>query len=635
MTTPRAVPLTTAFALALTALSPRADAAGLRANLVDAKTLKLDGVPKEWPGSLVRLSQAVKGQASRSDLDAQGLVAYDESYVYVAADVTDDTFRAGADHLELALGFPGGTSHSVTLYPGEPGKTAGNVKVDGRAAQGARLVEAPKTGGYTLEARVPWSAFPEAATLRIGLRAALFAHDADASSAVEAVVGTAASSAYGSLPSLATDPEQALADGLMKSKGLKGAPTHNLIADVAGDALKERLMVYERYLVVLGPGFRKGTQYYFADTEANAKAGMMPSFETRDLTGDGQHEIILRKRFGSPTAYREVMQVLQFGRGDTPTPIFQHEVAVVTDKGSVINEVTFVPDGSKVGILVRPGEAKSYHAGNYTEATETSFDPTLLPWSTVKSQLYQYAGSIFQKAREESQAATPPPAAPPSAAPQPAAVAAPKPPPGPSASQLLDQVYALYKKDRGATGRPRHDMALDVAGSAEVERVLLHDRDLVVFGKGFKGGTGYSYLTLSQFAAASDITEVTARDLSGDGKAEILVKGVIHANGPGGESVDREVLLVFQVQGDALRRVFAAEIGRAIGAKKVIGDVKFVSAGRGTAIQLGPGRAVEWTEKTYPFNQDPGPVGGMEPLLLPWGSAKAVRYTWNGSGFAR
>lgn len=625
------------LALAASTAALPARAAGLRANLIDGKTLKLDGVPKEWPGAMARLDQAVRGKVGKPDLDAQGQVAYDETYLYVAADVTDDTLKAGADHVELAIGFPGGTVHTVALYPGEPGKSAGNAKVDGRSAQGARIVEAPKSGGYTLEARVPWSAFPQAATVRVGLRGALFVHDADSSAAVESVAGSAASAAYAGLPAMATDPEQALADGLLKQKNLlRTAPSYNVTADVAGDGLKERVMVYERYLVVLGPGFRKGTQYYFADTEADAKAGMMPSFETRDLTGDGQHEIIVRKRFGSAGRYREVMQVLQFGKGDTPTPIFQHEVALASEKGSVENAVELVPDGGKVAIQIRPGEAKSFHAGNYAEPTETSMDPLLLPWGTVKSQLYKYSGGAFQKAREETQPATPPPAAP--AAPAAQAPAAPKAPPPPSAAQLLDQVYALYKRDRGASGKPRFDFTADVGGGGEVERVLLHDRDIVFFGKGFKGGTGYTFLTLAQFASGADIKEVTARDLTGDGKAEILVKGLIHASAPkeaGGGTVDREVLLVFQVQGEALKRVFAAEIGRAIGSKRISGDLQFVSAGKGVAIQLGPGRAHEWTQQTYPFNQDTGPVGGFEPLLLPWGGSKPARYQWNGSAFAR
>ena len=631
-------PLLAASALltlaALAAAPPaRAAAVSLRAALVDPKTIKLDGVPKEWPGAWARLSETVQGKVGKPDLDAQVLVAYDDARVYVAADVTDDRLRAGGDRIELALGFPGGTVHEVSLYPGEPGKTAGSVKMSGKAVQGAKLVEAPRSGGYTLEASIPWSAFAQAATVRVGLRAAAFAHDADASSSVEGVAGTASSPAYASLPSLSTEPEQALSENFIKPRGLKGAPSYNLIADVAGDALKERVLVYERFLIVLGPGFRKGTQFYFSDMEADAKAGMVPLCEARDLTGDGQAELLLRKRFGSGGRYREMLQVLQFGKGDTPTAIFQHEVALSTEKGSVINAVAFVPDGSKTAIRVTPGEAKGFHAGNYAEARETAFDPLLLPWGTIKSQLYKLSGAVFMKSAEEGQAPTAAPAAP-----EPAARSTPAAPPPPSSAQLSEQVYTQFKRDRGASGKPRFDFTADVTGGGEVERVLLHDRDLIFFGKGFKGGTGYAYLTLSQFAAGADIKDVGARDLTGDGKAELLVKGVLHANAPkeaGGGTVDRDVILVFQVQGEALKRVFAAEIGRAIGGKKIVGELKITGAGKGAAIELAPGRAVDWTEQTYPFNQDTAPVGGFEPLLLPWGGAKKVRYTWGGSGFSK
>src|SRR6185369_3262855 len=141
----------------------------------------------------------------------------------------------------------------------------------------------------------------------------------------------------------------------------------------------------------------------------------------------------------------------------------------------------------------------------------------------------------------------------------------PKAPPPPSASELQDQVYSLYKKERAVSGKPRFDLAIDVAGDKQSERVLLHDRDIVVFGKGFKGGTGYTYLSLQQFASASDILEMTARDVTGDGKAEIIVKGVLHANAPpqaGGGTVDREVVIVLSFVGDGIKRIFAAETGR-------------------------------------------------------------------------
>jgi hypothetical protein len=619
-------------ALALATGSARAEGTSLRADLVRAKDLKLDGVPKEWPEPLVPLSRALKGRVGKPDLEARAVLAYDESRVYVGADVTDDALVAGGDRVELVLGFPGGATRSVLLYPGNPGKTPGAAKTAaGDPIAGAKVVEAPRAGGWSLEASVPWSAFPEAATVRVGLRAGLFVHDVDDGGAEQAIAGSATGTSWAALPPLLTEPEQALADGLLREKGLRGAPRFEAIADVAGDAMKERVLLFDRWLVVLGPSFRGGKEYFFSDLGVDPGAGMLPAFEVRDVSGDDKSELVLRRRFGSASRFREVMAILAFGGGEVPNPIFQHEVGVTTDVGSVANDVALVQDGRRLAVRVEVGAAKGYHAGNYREPTETSFAPVLLPWGTIRSQTYKLTGASYTKVDEQSQPATPPPAA--------AEPPAPPPPRAPSADELVAEVYATYKRERNTTGRPRFDLAVDVAGDARVERVLLHDRDIVVFGKGFRGGKGYAFLTLPQLASSADVLDLTTRDLTGDGKQEIVVKAVQHAPAPkeagGVGTVDREIVLVFQVSEGGIRRIFGAEIARAVGTKRVSGTLRFVGAGASTEIELAPGKAVEWTEKTYPWGQDPGPVGGLEPLLLPWGDARPVRHRWNGSAFAR
>lgn len=625
----RAFPVAAGLALLALPSTSLAQTA-LRADLIEAKTIKLDGVPKEWT-ALSSLGVAVKGKPQKPDLEAKAGIAYDNTSLFIAADVTDDTYKPGLDHVTLVLGFPGGTSYEVDLYPGDPGKTAATAKLGGKEITGAKVIEATKAGGYSIEASIPWSAFAMASSVRVGLRAGLFVHDADGA-AIDMVAGSAASTAYTSLPQLSTETEQALADGLIKEKGLKGAPKYNLLGDVAGDSMKERVLVYERYLIVLGSNFRKGSEYYFSDMGIDANSGMVPSCELKDVTGDGQQEIVIRKRFGTAAKYREALQVLWFGKADVPNSILMHEVGIVTPDGSIENTVTTSADGSKTAFKFEPGTAKSFHAGNYKELTEGGYDPALLPWGTIKSQTYKYDGSKFTKSFEEKQEATPAPASTNASA---GTTATPvTAPPKPSAAELLDQVYALYKKDRTASGKAKFDMAIDVGADKQTERVLLHDKDIVVFGKGFKGGTGYSYLTLQQFSSGNDITDVTARDVTGDGKAEIIVRGVIHSNAPkeaGGGTVDREVMLIFQVQGDALKRIFAAEVGRGISSNKVAGVVAFTS----NSIELGPGKFTGWTEKTYPFNQDISAVGGYEPLIIPWSGAKSVKYKWNGTAFAK
>lgn len=636
------LPLLAALVATTTASTASAEGTGLRADLVPPKAIKLDGVPKEWPSGLVALGKNVKGKAGKPDLEARGAITYDSSNIYVAADVTDDALKAGADHIALTIGFPGGATSEVLLYPGDPGKTAGAAKIGGAAVPGAKVIEAPRGGGYTLEASIPWSALPQAQTVRVGLRAALFARDADSSSTVESIVGTASAASYADLPPLLTEPEQALTDGLLHDKGIRGAPRHSFLADVAGDAMKERVLIYDRYLVVLGPTFRKGSEYYWNDVGVDVAGGMLPFCDVRDVTGDGQAEILFRKRFGAGPRFREMLQVLRFGGGEAPNPVFQHEVGISTEAGSVANEVVFAPGGDRSSIRIQAGSAKGFHAGNYKEATEKSFPALLLPWGTIKSATYKYSGGAFAKVGEETQAATPAPAGAPAQAKREApgggaAAASFKPPPAPSAAELLDKVYDLYKKDRGVSGKARFDAAVDVAGDKTVERVLLHGRDIVVFGKSFKKGTGYSSLTM-MFASANDIIGMTSKDLTGDGKAEIIVKGVVRGSAPpeaGSGTVDREIVLVFQVNGEAIRRVFSAELARSMGGKRVEQLFRLLDAGGSAEIELAPGKAIDWTEQTYPFNQDTAPIGGAEPLLLPWGGLKPARYKWNGSAFVR
>ena len=383
----------------------RAEGTSLRADLIDATTLKIDGLPKEWPSPLVGLRYGAGGaKVPKRDLDARALLAYDATHLFVAADVLDDKMRPG-DAVELVLGFPGGTVQRVRIVPGEPGKSAGTATVDGAAVTGAKVVEAPSKAGWTIEASIPWAAIPAAKTARVALRAAILVHDADASDAVESTVGTAPSATFASLPPLSTESEQAYYDGLYKEKKLSGAARLNVLTDVVGDGMKERVIVHDRYLVVLGPTFRGGTEYYWSDLLGEA-GGAITLAEVRELTGDARNEIVIRKRVGKDKdkKSRELYQVLSFAGADAPVPIFLHEVGITTEDGTIQNEVTTARDGANPTITVKPGTAKGLDADNYREPIETSVFPLLFPWGNIASQTYRWSGGKFDKAGQQKQA---------------------------------------------------------------------------------------------------------------------------------------------------------------------------------------------------------------------------------------
>jgi hypothetical protein len=632
-----------------------ADGIAIRPDLVKPGEIKLDGIPREWPSAMTALSKTLVGSPG-ADLGMRGTIAYDDTNIYVGAELKDERLvRTSAcgeseDHAALLLAFPrggGGYSlHEVGLFLGDPGKSAGCVKIKGGGAvAGAKIVEAPKgvPGAYSFEAVIPWSAFPEAARTRVGLRAALRYYDGDGR-AIKTVLGTSTEVPAADLPRLALEAEQSLEDGLLKEKGITSPPSHDRFADVAGDGMLERVMVFDRYLAVLGPHFREGKEYYFSDIGVDVNAGQMPMFEVRDVNGDGKAEIVMRKRIGSAGEWREILFVMSMGNGDAPFVMFQHEVGIHGPTGTVTNEVRF-GGGPRPSIEIGVGSATGYSAANYREAVETSMDPLLLPWGTVKAQIYEWNGKAFTKAREEKQAPGSVSSAKSSSshggeADRPVTLAPEARPPTPD--ELQDQVYALYKKERRLISKekPRFDFAVDLAEDGRKERILLHGRDLVVFGKGYKGGVGYSFLTLEQFSDARDIIDVSVRDITDDGKAEIFVRGVLHAMPPKEAgvkpaTVDREVFLVYAVVPQGIARVFGAETGRAMGGKRVQGTLALLPAAHGFDIELRPGQAFGFNQKTYPFGQEQGKQGGVEPLLLPWSGAPAARYHWDGAAFVR
>jgi len=396
--------------------------------------------------------------------------------------------------------------------------------------------------------------------------------------------------------------------------------------------MKERVLVFDnKFLVVLGSSFRGGKEYYFSDMSVSGFAMTIKSSETRDLDGDGREDLVFKKRFtkSGAKATRDVLQVFSFGSADVPDLVFRHEIGITNAKGSISNDVAFSSDGGKPTIVFKPGSAKGLDEKSYDEPTEVSFDALLLPWGTIESQTYKAKGKGFTRAAEKTRAkpaATEAATASPrkTTETKPAAVVAGRSDPGP----------AKFKKDRSAQGSAKIDLSGDVAEDGQAERVVLHDKDLAVFGPGFKGGGAYVFTAL-QFASASDIKSVSLKDVTGDKKAELIVRGVLKSKGPNKEEVEREVELVFRVTSEGIRRIFAAEVARTVGAKRIIGDIKYDTSKSAFHVVLASGKAVGFTKESYPFNQDKSAVGGIEPLLLPWSDTTSLRYKWSGTTFEK
>ncbi|MDP9151945.1 MAG: hypothetical protein M3O36_18640, partial [Myxococcota bacterium] len=557
--------------------------------------------------------------------------------LYVGADVGDAAFLPGQDHVSLVLAIPlgggGYAPYEVSFFAGKPGESEGSVRYAQRGpVPGAKIVEAPGADGYTFEAIVPWAALPEARFTRVGIRGV--AAYVEAGSLVATGLGDAQHPA--TMPWVPTEPELSLIEQELSPRGLSATPpVAELVADLTGDRIRERVAVYDHYLTICGSSYLGGTGYFLRDL-----VGELVKLEARDVTGRGKPDLLIRRRQSVGDGTREYLEVLSaMNANDAPRLTFAHEIAVRQSDRHIGNAVRI--SRGEIEVSVEP--AAGWDASSYREPVASEVEPILLPWGGVRQRAYRFDGSRFVRSREVTQrelATMPGGGAADDEAPRPGG---PSPPPTPKVMRGADEARELleqYRKDRGVRRdiAPKVDFQVNVAGDARPERVVLIGRDIVVFGPGFKEGTGYAYLTLQPFAEASDIKDVSARDLTGDGAADLVVRGVRHLSDKRDKrDVEIDVMFVYEVIDDVITRVFAIETARQRSGKRVQGLVQFVPAPGGKTLDIlaAPGRAAGWTAHTYPWPQDQPGSGGTEPLLLPWGGIGSVRYTWNGTEFVR
>lgn len=621
----------------------------------DGKKVRLDGLLKEWPKPIL-ISERIKGGGGK-DPEARGLVGYDDDNLYVGMRITDaklirtSKFGQSEDRAVLKLAFPrtsgGHKAYEISLYAGVPGKSAGAVKVSGIGTiSGAKIVEAPDGDGYSFEASIPWSTFSEAKRMRSGLRGALVYHDADKSAQVSSIIGTTKKTG-GRMPMLTIEGEYALNDALVFAKGLNPTPDHELVGNLVGGSMYERVAIYERYLTVTGWDYRGGKEFFYQDLNLQ-NSGDLKQAKLADFDGDGKDELLLHRKVGSAGKARYYVEIWKFQSGDAPPkPIFQHEAGIVDGEAQIINDVDISRKGKRPAVIISQGsdeniDPKEWSAPMAAEGTH----PSLMPWEPVKYRRWEFSGDGFEMVEEKAGKAkmTRPgggtrlysgkaPSSDPLAGDASSPPPAPRPP---SADELQEQVYKLYRTDRGKrAGKPRFDFVTNVSGDATPERVLVHDNDLVAFGKRFKEGNSYVFTSVGD-PEKLEILSVTARDVTGDGYADVIVRAGIKAKASkqlGGKTVTRHGLFVYKVQQHAITRVFAAETGRSLEGDMVLAGVRFIPVGRGLDIELLPGMAVGWSSDTYPFPEDRAPYGGLEPLLLPWTDQSPKRYSYKGSEF--
>jgi hypothetical protein len=171
------------------------------------------------------------------------------------------------------------------------------------------------------------------------------------------------------------------------------------------------------------------------------------------------------------------------------------------------------------------------------------------------------------------------------------------------------------------------DIKYDLAGrvvAGNRGRVLVVGKNLAVVGE------EYAYVGLPVRSAA-DIKEVQVVDLAGTGRDAILVRYV--ERGGGGM---REVLAVYSMGGEGLRRMLGIEVTKATerGDRRLETKVTLVPPkrrGQGTELVVEALPAVGWREADFREARDEELV----PIPLPWSKERRLRFQFTGDGYTR
>jgi hypothetical protein len=521
--------------------------------------------------------------------------------------------RADAHRVHIAFPDERGVPvvRSVQLVaPSGDEKATRAVDDDGKALEGVVVVDAEDGDG--VEVRVPWVLFPEGERTRVGLSIGVEATRA-APKGAKGASAKKASPSKNTAPRVPvlTEPERALRDDLLRARLLPDEPLLVRVADLCGDDAKELVLVYPGILAIVGSAFGSGERFFYREL---GELTEVAAVDVRPITGRAKSDLVLSLRQGS----REWVEIESFLSGESPTMVFAQTLALGEAPGRIVNRLR-IGHERDVDVSVEPGAPFPLEGDEY--AVPSDVRPPLLPWGNVERVLHRFDGKSFRVEKEVARKAKPEGAA--EAKPAPTRAERIEHPAEPRSA--FEQYLAERRLPPGTT--PARTLALKMTrGDATLNQVGV---DLVLAGSAIAGGRQYVRLSLP-VTKAEEVLAIDAQDVTGDGDDDVAVRIRRDLRVEGQEEpVRSEHLVVYATGPSTLARVFAAEVARQVGERRVESVVKLAAK----AIELAPGAARGFTEATYGWAQEK-PGGSIEPLLLPWGGVAKLRYEWQGDRFA-
>ena len=389
-------------------------------------TINIDGSTQDWydaeyPAVSLGKNEVVYGASAwkkNADYSMDAFLAFDDSNLYLAFAVDDDrqsrTKKPGdqEDHVELWIDVPGKDRSIVQFYPERKFPTfhpALRIATGGKTKKmkGAKFTMESGNEGWEAEIVIPMSSIPGLGTALVASRWAVVATDSDTKDG-NPVMHTVLASAGGYDQSTWSDDAVALTtialenvDGVMQgfygSHKLSKSSVKHTYANVAGDDRLEALVVGGSVVGIMGPGFQSGASYTYLQLSSD-----MISVDTRDVSGNGLDDIVVKYRESNSLGSRVMLAVYSFVVTEVRR-ILAQELEVRQGSKSVTCSATFMDnhlDGGEM-LHVTPGKATGWTKITYKNTPEYGVGAVLLPWDKEPQRLWVLKGFEFKPLEED------------------------------------------------------------------------------------------------------------------------------------------------------------------------------------------------------------------------------------------
>jgi hypothetical protein len=391
-------------------------------------TVVLDGSADDWyeagyPCMEMGGQSIVTGEQSWTgdeDYSISACLAYDDAAVTIALDVRDDrqvrTKRPTSDEDHVEIWIDRGSEEDVDrtvihFYPERKFPTFHPYlrritdKGKKRPIKGAKFTMESHHDGWTAEIVLPLASLSLWRDL-VASRWALVGVDSDTAEgdpAVETVLASRGVLGGGTLDSSSIHTElvtledvQAVLETFAGDQGLNAASLDLGFADLAGDDRLEVVAAAGPLYGILGPGFMSCTSYTYLTLPVDSPDDVH-SFVTRDVTGNGKQDVIVRYTEHNELGSRRMIAIYSFMASELRRVLAQ-ETAVIQGSRSIRCKASFVeggPGGSEM-LLVSEPEAEGWSEISYANVPEYGVGAVLTPWSQEQRRLWAVQGLDYE-----------------------------------------------------------------------------------------------------------------------------------------------------------------------------------------------------------------------------------------------